>query len=245
VIAFKSFLAERYGPAAQKARSMGLTYLGFGRWGTDKHQTYQQIGTDKLEPVEQQFVGKYHKDLRKSNAMTVHDDLNRISKEERNALKQYSSTADKHINRVLTDHPNTDDLDQTVAKTYVPYIDSAMQKHPIEKEMTLYRGISPRIFEQMKKMGVGGVYSNPAYVSTSTDSAVAHDFSQKAIENAISTMMIIHARPGTANGIPMEKVSRYGGSNGEDEVLLDRNTSFKIIRVEESGNRKRIVVETI
>jgi hypothetical protein len=56
-------------------------------------------------------------------------------------------------------------------------------------------------------------------------------------------MLVIHAKANTANAIPLKTISSY---KREDEILLDRDLNFKVIRIEDRpDSEKRVIVEIV
>ena len=100
-------------------------------------------------------------------------------------------------------------------------IDGALEGKVLGEDITLYRGMSLRnnIEDYFQS---DGTYTDSAFISTSTNPEIAEGFFKgRPSQNVI---LIIKAKKDT-KGMPVRKTSQMPG---EDEVLLDRNTRFKV-----------------
>jgi hypothetical protein len=105
-------------------------------------------------------------------------------------------------------------------------LDRSMEKAPrLEADTTLYRGVPDAVAAQIEASGVGSVFQDKAYVSTSFHQSTAKGF-------GYGNIIHISAPAGT-KGIDMNKVlgSRSTHKN-EKEFLLPRGSSFRLTKVE-------------
>jgi hypothetical protein len=254
---FKTYLTEKRSQVNMLARSLGLQYLGFGRWGKDHVTTYRQMGDRlvKLEPHEQEEIHPEQRSIRANNTIEIHKDIKKgeLTSHEKKSIEEYTRDSyfvnkalyngqkgiDKLYSQYLQDMKNgyIDHNDPTTPVNIIHNLDSAMVKHPLERDVILYRGVSSKTLE-LFQTHVGGIVNIPAYFSTSTKPLIGMDFATKH-----GAMLVIHAKANTSNAIPAKALSRH---RKEDEILLDRNLNFKVIRIEDRPSSiKRIVVEIV
>lgn len=123
----------------------------------------------------------------------------------------------------------------------VQLLDEAMDKSTIKNFETVYRGTSmlaSKMDTFLSSLEVGGVYTDPSFVSTSRGKDIAESFAtdrppDEAKENRASLMWEIVLPPG-ASALDMQSLFPSFGSN-EEEVLLDRDTHLRILAKESAG----------
>jgi hypothetical protein len=128
-----------------------------------------------------------------------------------------------------------------VAEDVIKNVSSAIQKHPVESPMTVYRGLKinkddpgSAIYSNVKP---GDTIQDKGFTSTSTDKKVSNKFSDKL--NRSDVPVSIDLKPGDY-ALPMDQ---YHKSN-EKEILLDKDVKFKVVSVTESKGIKKIKLET-
>lgn len=103
--------------------------------------------------------------------------------------------------------------------------DSAFSKSVVKSDFTVYRGM--RNGDRVLNLGVGGVYNDKAYISTSKNLAASKKFSDGVGKNSI--VMKINVKKGN-EALSMNDFSqRSGHLKRENEILLPRDQKFKII----------------
>ena len=116
-------------------------------------------------------------------------------------------------------------------------LDAAIAKGALSKRTTLYRGLaSDKPFTSFK---VGATIDDPAYVSTSTDKSVSDDFSIGVGHEHTVTMHI--DTPAGTNAAFFKEYDGYA----HNEVLLPRNTKYKITRVRKDAEGHMNVHATV
>jgi hypothetical protein len=123
----------------------------------------------------------------------------------------------------------------------VQLLDEAMDKSTIKNFETVYRGTSmlaSKMENFLFDLKVGGVYTDPSFVSTSRGKDIAESFAtdrppDEAKESRASLMWEIVLPPGTS-ALDMQSLFPNFGSN-EEEVLLDRDTHLRILAKESAG----------
>ncbi len=107
----------------------------------------------------------------------------------------------------------------------VKQMDGALKSAKLDKETTLYRGLSKDGVAALSgKLGAGSVIKDLGFVSTSTSESVAKlskRFSEQTKDNII---MRISAAAGTRAA----DISSLADDPGEKETLLARGTSFRV-----------------
>jgi hypothetical protein len=123
-------------------------------------------------------------------------------------------------------------------------VSSAIKKHPLDKEMTVYRGMKIKeddpTTHQYKNLKVGDTISDKAFTSTSTSKSVSDKFSEKLSRSDTPVSIEINLKPGD-HALPMDKYHK----GTEKEMLLDKDVKFKVIGIKESNGIKRIVLEIV
>lgn len=123
-------------------------------------------------------------------------------------------------------------------------IDSILNKSLLDKPITVYRGFRarPEVFDSMVNLGA---YTDLGYSSTSVNQKVADDWikgSNYSEKKAVTVKMNLPA------GFKAHKVDySVGTSNGwgigsfdeEEEVIIPRNTMFKVISMEPNADKTK------
>ena len=132
--------------------------------------------------------------------------------------------------------------DEDDAKSSIEGIDRLFDKAPtIPEDMVLHRGIhSDYANDVIAKYQVGDLFTDQAYVSTSTDKQQAEEFATYSdeVDNEGFTLEILV--PAGTRGI---YVPEYLGSyqeNAENEIVLDRGTTFRVIARTEDASGKLV-----
>lgn len=165
--------------------------------------------------------------------------IGEISDAEMTSIKNYARTSYRTINPGLRYdwRPNfrgiPDDEETILAfKKEIENLDSVMARSYLSEDLTLYRGARSREFQNLdideaEKL-VGQTIQDKGFLSTSLDEDFARiGFSVDSVADQVG--FIIKAPKGT-HGIDINglKASQF---TAEKEILLDRNTKFKINKV--------------
>lgn len=142
-----------------------------------------------------------------------------LSKDEVLAAYDYSTSNYRNINGWLRDSSRP--VSPQVPKT-VDDLNSLLDKLP-SHEGTVYRGtqIPTETLEQAVK---SGVYSDPAFLSSSTDGGVARSFMQSGYPDAGSTKVLFEI-----DGHSGSSIQRMSQIQHEAEVLFKSGTKFDIL----------------
>jgi hypothetical protein len=162
--------------------------------------------------------------------------LHGLPSAERAALKTYTGGTYTQINSPLRTYrqnldpskldPHIRDLIENLDKAY---------KRPearIAEDIVLWRGTNwDEVYNNAEKM-IGAVVSDPAFVSTTVSKGSAFGG---------NVVMKIYARAGT-HGIGVQPISNF---HHEAEILLPRNSRFKIIGVQRQGHQAIVEMELL
>jgi len=142
-----------------------------------------------------------------------------LSLQERLAVRDYAGKGFHFVNRQLRDGQKLlASVDDSIRQ-----IDAVMAKHTVPA-MTVYRGIdAPNL---TSKLVVGSQFRDKAYASTSSREIVARDFSD-------GDAVLRIAVPAGTHGLDMDKLglSKEGGDETENEVILDRNIRMEVTEI--------------
>ncbi len=143
-----------------------------------------------------------------------------ISKEEENSLNYYAtSNGCEDINGVLRGIKSASPSMQGKIQESIKNIDSAISRTKIDRDIISYRGVSGSLLRRKIPQGeeaIGYTVNDKAFTSTSLSSETALDF------NAYSTVGMFSIK------VPKGTNAAYIGHRGEYELLLGRDSTFKI-----------------
>jgi hypothetical protein len=157
------------------------------------------------------------------------------------ALHKYSSDGYRTIREYLNGNlaATAPWLDESKLEAEVQGLDSALERAPEVEPRLLYRGI--RITSDISKdevsgwlaenFPVGGVVSQANYVSTSVHPQIAANFSDGVWSDDGKKSIVMEIV--SSNGAPLGH--EISANPGESEVLLPRNSRFKVVAVHENS----------
>lgn len=154
-------------------------------------------------------------------------DLCNKKAEECHGLKVYSGSNYSDINKSLrkqeTDYPNIPSTNLSANEVAIAAMDKAFDTFPkVPKDVKVYRHVSPEV---ISKMTQGTVFKDHAYVSTTITPGDGN------IEIRI---------PKGSKGIFIDDISSYPGEN---ELLLNRGSRFRILKNDKSGVVAELISE--
>jgi len=142
-----------------------------------------------------------------------------LSKAELQAAKQYQNSSYN-----LNTHLRNGTIGQSVDhQTQAAHLDAAMKKSPLPSDMELYRGIPGEVATKIAEQGVGAVFQDKGFVSTSKSKAKAKGFGNSTVT--------IQTKKGQL-GLDMNQRIGPTGLSSEQEILLPRGTKFRVTKVE-------------
>lgn len=123
------------------------------------------------------------------------------------------------------------------AKQAVDLIDSSFS--PAPEDLVVYRGSKwvegHPVFGARGGVKVGAEFSDPAYTSTTTEEGVAREFT-----NATAVRISIPKGTSTLN-VSAEMGKVEGGKKQEKEILLPRDSKFRVTKVDVENGIPRLV----
>ena len=205
------------------------------------------------------------KNLPKTKAREVQiENLYETTEDEDTAVEEYQGASYEQINKFSRKYPNytasRQNLNLEPSKTKTMYtndylmdnidmLDRAIGAYKIKQGAVVYRGTSlskERFDELIGKLNVGDFFIDPGYLSTSTDPQVSVKFATSKViqeqgreegEKNENRVPIIFK----GNLLPEQSALRVADTSGvgdesEEEILLPRNTSFKITKISKVTN---------
>lgn len=141
-----------------------------------------------------------------------------LSEDQKKAVGQYTGSEYKNINKHLRFGSEL----YSENKSVISDLDAAIAGAPPIKPKTLYRAMGKSPTEL--GMEVGSVFTDAGYNSTTRSARVMFEL------NDLKTRVTIKAPQGTT-GLQVERISK---KKFELEVILPRNTSYKVLKIEQA-----------
>lgn len=208
----------------------------------EESKNISKLSIDKSSKSDKSNVSK-SSTLTASNLVTYSDKLlSTINDEQLSAINQYTDESIQintylHTGKMREDPTlEKDEIDNIVNK-----IDSVFKKASIPEDITVYRGITNFELSKMSNsaLKVGSKYVPSAFVSTSYDKNVAEEFSQ----GKNPAILEINLPKGT-KAIALENHAD-AENKSEKEILIARNTEFRVKELKKIGNKTHIVLDAI
>ena len=163
------------------------------------------------------------------------------------SLAAYAGTGYIDINETLRNGlPDyTDDNKPKEMAGVAASLDRTLSKMSLPKDMVLHRGMSFDTKEELAFLKPGAVYTDPAYGSTSVDRTQAFAFANGFVSGGGEYQVIwdIDAPAGN-KGFPMWMA--WGNQqHNEGEILLPRNSHYRIDSVEFAKQNPDVVGQTV
>lgn len=159
------------------------------------------------------------------------------------AVKDYT---DRDIGFRINNHlyngaPASQDILDTIE-----LMDQALQRASLPEDMILYRGVRPDIWQIMKAdpgyITPGDEVVSKGFVSSTHDNTRAWKFaSEKALKNDEIAVIEILAPKGT----PALSLEAHSYSPSDKEILINRDTKFKVIEARKDGSIMRLIWEAM
>jgi hypothetical protein len=148
-------------------------------------------------------------------------------------IRRYTDNSDE-LNRYLraTDKSSYSPEDRARLDKQAQEVSDALKKRPVPDERVTWRGLPGGPW--LDKYKTGDLYSDPAFMSTSTSERIANQFKTIATGGFSG-----ENRPGAifkVDGITGRDVGRDSNFGHQKEVLFDRGALFKITDRRQDGN---------
>lgn len=163
-----------------------------------------------------------------------------LSKTHDDALHDYQQAGYLSLNRDLRGGNKPTTGDKKLAKELDAAIDTAP---PLTESITVHRGMrlqqdAPRnLFDSWE---VGGEYSDPGYMSTTLSAKTAKDFGDPNLFEA--TTIEIRLPKGQKAAFMQARRSTDPDLEDEQEILLPRNTRYRVVSKTRVGRKRHHVV---
>ena len=141
-------------------------------------------------------------------------DVNKVPSHEWHALEDYVSGSTSDINAMLRDRTKWDDYYEPAVNN----LTSLLERASLARDMTVYRAPGKRTSERLSALDVGDEFVDPGFTSTSAFRLPTKDFPGARVE--------IHVPQGYT-ALP---IGEFGDQLHEAEVLLQRDTRFRVVR---------------
>lgn len=116
----------------------------------------------------------------------------------------------------------------------VEALDAALERTSVPEDVTVFRGV--RAGKLAEDIAVGSIIQDDAYVSTSLNRAVGEKF-------AHHTLMEIRVPKGS-KGAAFDAIFE-GGNRGENELMLPRNSRFRVTGVTNRSGKRVVTMELV
>ena len=162
-----------------------------------------------------------------------------LGKSHKEALQRYTLAGSYPINDFLRNgtavekgkYANASSIrSQADLKKVVRDLDQAFSQASLDKETTVFRGVNEDAWKKIQKQAAAGEVEDKGFVSTTTD--------RKSVTGSSLTHWMKITVPKGAKAIPL------GGdiaNRTKNEILLDRGTKFRVIKLTRSGVELEVV----
>jgi hypothetical protein len=128
----------------------------------------------------------------------------------------------------------------------IELLDQALQRASLPEDMVLYRGVNPPLWEAMKSdpkyVTPGKMFPGKGFTSTTYDQATAWKYASEKANDADEIAMIEVLAP---KGTPALSLEAHSYSPSDKDILINRNTKFKVIEARKDGNVMRLIWEVV
>ena len=168
---------------------------------------------------------------------------NTMDEFERVSVQSYT---DRNICFQINDHLHNGAPASRDIKDAIELIDQALQRAGLPDDMVLCRGVNPDVWELMKAdpkcVTPGEEFTLRGFTSTTYDRARAWKYASERAKDADEIAMIeVLASKGT-RALSLEA---HSYSPNDKEILINRNTNFKVIEACKVGNVMRLIWEVL
>ena len=156
----------------------------------------------------------------------------KLTQKETLSLYSYTGNSYTRINRQLRGKEEKSSYIQEI----ISNMDKAMKKASTTADIITYRGLSKKSFE---KLEIGAVIKDKGFTSTTTKTNIAKMFASSSAAKSSSEPIVMEIK--IPKGSRAVSLSRYTTHKNEDEILIDRDSEYRIVDIKNS----HVVVELI
>lgn len=159
---------------------------------------------------------------------SLHKDQ-KLDREHIGAIRDYTDSESEFLNRSLIRNRGSVSKLSNHHKIYAERLDDAVKKNPINRNLTVYSGLT---FDPRKKIGKNGVMKSHAYISTTHHKETAHNFARAVHVDADGNehRHIMHLD--LKEGDHALHVAQHSWHPGEHETILGRGTRLQYHKTE-------------
>lgn len=183
-------------------------------------------------------------DKKVQSALSYADDLwHSMSNIEKEAIQLYT---DRTVNKAINDYLFSNiDVPEEIP-IIINNLDNALEKASLPEDMILFRGVHPRTWELMRTdaryFQSGSIIDYRGFMSTSHDPGTANRYATDQEFQDMDKAVIEVLAPRGTKALAIEKHSL---SPDDREILIKRETKFRVVRAKRDGNTMRLIWEAI
>jgi hypothetical protein len=170
-----------------------------------------------------------------------------MSQKEKQTLQWYQSVGHDRINTELRGVNPV--RDQWALDNATGNLDTLMQRSRLKSNVEVHRGMlldTPASQAVLDRWQPGATFSDPAYLSTTFDPAVARGFGAGVSPAPGVRSVDVRIRvPAGTPGIYMPSARPLSGVKNEYELLLGRNLNYRVVSRTDEGGRTSIEIEIL
>ena len=211
----------------------GKTSVGHGSGNTQKYKDTLKNGLTSIQNNDKIKYKEFQNPTDLNNYFLNKEQkfLNSITEEQKSLINDYTSTDAEFINSFLRGEDLYDDIEQND----IDLIDKALSIFNFKEPIKTYRAIPMYAFGNLE---VGDIYQDLAYMSTTP---IFNRCKQFAKDRNMALILEIKLNSGAGKGAYINALSTF--KDDECEILLKRNSKFKIENIKDLDNLK--IVELI
>lgn len=203
-----------------------------GRGGKDFGPVYEDLGTFMYD-----YDNANDKEKRKERDKLSTQQKGDWSDSERDAVAAYQGGGHFDINDALRDKDKK--LDAKSAARALLIDDAIKKSKPLDKAITVYRGVQTKervsrrqddAIDFFSKLQEGDEFSDSAFISTTLSPRTAAAFADLDLGPDYQGILFRINVPPAVKGMFMNSVNPNAGYNAENEYLLPRGSTFKLLR---------------
>lgn len=168
-----------------------------------------------------------------------------LSINEKTALKAYSSEPFDKLSTNYIDMNNhlrgKDKSPSKETRQAIKQVDTALTKGSLQQDTTVFRGFPPSVLGNDPSKLIGKTITDKAYTSTSLSERVAGQFGNTVAEIRIPK----GAKAGLMDATLTKADLKQFGRDPEHELLLPRNSKFRILSSKTTGKKTKVIMELV
>ncbi len=194
------------------------------------------------EIAKAKYVNDHEKKVQ--SALSYADELWRgLSSIEKEAIQLYT---DRTVNKAINDYLFAGiDVPEEIPRI-VSNLDNALEKASLPEDMRLFRGVHPKTWALMQEdrryVQPGRIIDYHGFMSTSHDMGTANRYATDPELQDMEKAVIEVLAPKGTKALAIEK---HSISPDDREILIKRETKFRVVEARKEGNATRLIWEVI